>query len=338
MAGHGFVTLPSVTLLRCPSCGRAWDGASCFACGLEAARPPPAEPVARPAPAPLAPAPVRAAWHEELDDNTVEVERARPPPWQRPLLRFYRSPLVFVAAFAVGLAVTFGAGAQVFLVEEPIKDIYAADRFDDVIARLQAREAASQMEPADWLLFGHALYRKHGPLQRDAMLEKYARALQQQHVDRASLEHTILALASDKSRARAMALLIAWPATTVAALDATQELAANLQVDNFALRHAALATLQQRQSSAQLMLTATAAVALQDVTSMSCENDAARLGLQTMKTIADGDRADARIAFAGANPTELLLEMDAAKRASLPCVDERLMQATQAAVATVLQP
>ena len=85
------------------------------------------------------------------------------------------------------------------------------------------------------------------------------------------------------------------------------------------------------------MLIATAAVALQDVKSMSCDNDAARVGLETMKRIADGDREAARAAFSHANPTELLLEMDAAKRAKLPCVDGRLMQATQAAVSAVMK-
>ncbi len=63
-AGHDtspahLVTLPPVSVQRCPNCGRAWDGLLCFACGHEAGKPVTAQ--QRPAaldPAALAPAPV----------------------------------------------------------------------------------------------------------------------------------------------------------------------------------------------------------------------------------------------------------------------------------------
>lgn len=300
--------------------------------------PPAPAPLAQPSPVSPASDPARAPGVDGVEDNTVDVERPPVPPWLRSARRIYASPAVFGLAFVLGFLVMFGPGALIFLGEESAEDLYAAQRIDDVIAVLQAREAARKMKPNDWLIYGHALYRKHGILQRDAMLDKYAQAVRDKVVDRLALENSVLALSDDKSRDRAMLVLSDWPDTTVPALDADKELAATLNADNFALRHAALAALEKRKAPAQLILVATAAVALQDVKSMSCDNDAARLGLQTMKRIADGDKDEARAAFSGANPTDLLLEMDAAKRAELKCVDGRLMQATQAAVATVMRP
>lgn len=257
--------------------------------------------------------------------------------WAPQARRFYASPAVFAAAFTLGFLLTFGPGVLLFLGGDSVEELLAAHRLDDVIVELHARESAKKMTPHDWLIYGHALHRKAGAFYRKGMLDKYAQAVREKVVDSTALNNTITALADDDSRDRAMLLLTDWPKTEGVAVDADQALAARVTNENFALRHAALDALAKRKAPAPLIVMATAAVALQDVKSMSCADDAARVGLQAMKRIADGDREQARAAFAVANPLDLLRELDAAGRSTLACVDGTQLRQTQQAVSTVLK-
>ncbi len=266
------------------------------------------------------------------DDQTADVERAPTPPWRRTARRVYASPAVFGLAFVLGFFVTFGPGALVVLRSPDVADLLAADKLDDVITTLQAREQARNMEPHDWVVYGHALARRYGSLQRVRMLDKYAQAVREKAVDSTALENTILALADEKAHDRAMVVVEDWPASEDQKLDPNRRLAAHVTDDNYLLRHSAVEALKKRNAPAQLVFAAVAASALQDVKSQDCTNDIAKTGMLAILDITTQKPEDARAAFGAANPMPYLLRLGAAELANMRCVDQALLTKTRNAV------
>lgn len=266
------------------------------------------------------------------DEQTVDVDRSPIPKWRRTMRRVYGSPAVFGIAFVLGFLVTFGPGAAIVLREPDVAELLAADKLDDVIAILQAREDARSMEPADWLAYGHALSRRYGGLQRVRMLDKYAQAVRERAVDETALENTIAALADEKAQDRAMVVLEDWPASENPKLDPNRRLAAHVTDDNYLLRHSAVEALKKRNAPAQLVFAAVAASALQDVKSQDCTNDIAKKGMLAILEITEQKPEDARAAFGAANPMPHLLRLGDAELDKMRCVDAALLKRTRAAV------
>ena len=202
-----------------------------------------------------------------------------------------------------------------------LEDLLAADKLDDVIALLQAREHERRMEPRDWLVYGHALNRRYGSLQRVGMLDKYAQAVREKAVDSTALENTINALSDEKAHDRAMVVLEDWPASD----DPTSIRTSGSRPTSPTRTSAAP---QRRRSAAEAQrapaarVRGVAASALQDVKSQSCVNDAAKRGLEAIKSITDRKEDDARAAFGAANPMPLLLRLGNAELANMRCVPE----------------
>lgn len=266
------------------------------------------------------------------DEQTVDVERVPVPKWRRNMRRLYSSPAVFGIAFVLGFLVTFGPGALVMLRSPDAAALLAADKLDDVITLLQARERARSMEPHDWLVYGHALNRRYGSLQRVRMLDKYAQAVREKSVDSTALENTINALADEKAHDRAMVVVEDWPASGDPQLDPNRRLAAHVTDDNYLLRHSAVEALKKRNAPAQLVFAAVAASALQDVKSQDCTNDIAKNGMLAILDLTTRDPADARAAFGAANPMPHLLRLGPAELVNMRCVDQALLTKTRNAV------
>ncbi len=328
-----------MSVRRCPSCGRAWDGALCMACGHEAVAGPPPQrapskaPPGRsttpltmrvPAAAPSSAAvpTVDPAAHEDTTVIPLPIASMPIPDHLKvKLTTLVMGPAAFVVVFSVAIVFGFGVGAAVAWTSHDPADLLQEGRIDDVITVINAKEEPS----GDWMrIKGHALHAK-GDL--EGMLLAYQVAVAENAVDELGLTHTVEALGNEKVASLAIKTIEDWPGDEV-----DERLLAATNDPVWLRRHRAREALQVRKSAtASMRLQAEVRNAVADTRADVCEHKLA--GIKALLTLADN--ADAAPFLKKAGAWNAVYDINARVILQHRCLSEELVRRTDTALAKV---
>ena len=318
---------------RCPSCGRAWDGVLCMACGHEAA--PPArqatqQPAASSSSSSSSSAATPAAVPSVEPTKTVTpvaipaavASLPIPPATKQVIARAWQGPGAFAGLFVLGFAMAFLLGALITWRGHDPAALLAEGRVDDALTVIGAARSPS----ADWRrIEGHALHAK-GDL--TGMLLAYQQAVTGDTVDDVALQNTIDALGNEQTASLAVKTLEDWPGG--AKVDDLLLMATTDPV--WLRRHRATAALDVRASATPILrLQAAVKNAVADTRSDVCEHKLA--GVKALYTLADQPDASPLLKKAGA--WNAVYDLNDAVIMNFTCLAKDVVRRTETALAKV---